>query len=121
MATVHRVFRDLNREAFERCLGQGFQEQGLGPEVAVALDGKTRRGIHGEGVPGVHLVSAYSHARGVVVEQQATRGKGQELEAARALLERLPLQGCTVTGDAQVTQRAVCRQIVAKGGTISSP
>ena len=36
---------------------------------AVAVDGKTLRGIHGEQLPGVHLVAAYAHQIGTVVGQ----------------------------------------------------
>ncbi len=86
----------------------------------MALDGKTLRGIHGEEMPGVHLVAAYAHQMGIVVEQEGAPGKGHELAAARAILERIPLRGLVVTGDALNTQRDVCQTIVEKGGTISS-
>lgn len=119
MATLHRVFRRLDRQAFEAHLGTWSQEQGLAPGEALALDGKALRGIHGEEIPGVHLVAAYAHRTGVVVGQRATKGKGQELEAAGALLEQVPLRGRVVTGDAQFAQRALSRRMVAKGGPTS--
>src|SRR5581483_12249790 len=58
VATVHRVFRDLDHAAFERVVGQWFAAQGLTATEGIAVDGKTLRGIHGEEVPGVHLVAA---------------------------------------------------------------
>ena len=39
------------------------------------IDGKALRGIHGERLPGVHLVAAYAHQSGIVVGQQAVGGK----------------------------------------------
>jgi hypothetical protein len=119
VATLHRVFRRLDREAFEARLGSWLQERGLEPGEALAVDGKTLRGIHGEELPGIHLVAAYAHRSGVVVGQQAAAGKGQELAAVRALMERLPLQGQVVTGDAQFAQRDLSRLVVGKGGTTS--
>jgi hypothetical protein len=36
----------------------------------LALDGKTLRGIHGEDVPGVHLVAALTQRSGQVLAQK---------------------------------------------------
>jgi hypothetical protein len=120
VSTLHQVFRRLDREGFERALGGWLQKRGLPPGAAVAVDGKTLRGIHGAQVPGVHLLAAYAHATGIVVGQQAVGNKENELTALPGLLAQLNLQGLVVTGDALFTQREVCREIVAKGGITSS-
>ena len=120
VSTLHQVFSRLDREAFELLLGQWLGERGLEAGEALAIDGKRLRGIHGEQLPGVHLVAAYAHQSGVVLGQQAVADKRNELEAVYQLLARLDLQDRVVTGDAQFTQREVCRRIVAKGGTTSS-
>ena len=120
VSTLHRVFSQLDRESFERALGGWLQGRGLHQTEAVAVDGKTLRGIHGEELPGVHLVAAYAHRSGIVVGQQAVKEKGNELGALPGLLSQLDLEGRVLTGDAQFTQRRECRQIVAKGGTASS-
>ena len=122
-ATVHRIFRRLDHAAFEQVLGQWFSTQGLQPDEAIAIDGKTLRGIHGEEVPGVHLVAAFAHQTRTVLAQAATEGKGHELAGVKAVLATLPeriLSGHVVTGDALLAQRELCRQILSKGGTISS-
>jgi len=119
VSTLHQVFSRLDREGFEGALGRWVQERGLQPTEAVAVDGKTLRGIHGEQLPGVHLVAAYAHQAGVVVGQQAVGEKQNELGALSGLLNQLDLRGRVVTGDALFTQRAVCRKIVRKGGTTS--
>lgn len=122
--TLHRAFRHPDHAAFEQVLGQWFAAQGLEREEALAIDGKTLRGIHGEEIPGVHVVAAYAHQTRVVLAQAETVGTGHELAGAQAVLAQLParlLAGRVVTGDALLAQRALCRQIIQKGGTISSP
>jgi hypothetical protein len=116
-ATLHGVFKRLDKERFERVLGGWLQEQGLKAGEALAVDGKKLRGIHGEQLPGVHLLAAYAHETGIVVAQQAVEDKHNELNALPGLLEQLGLHGRVITGDAQFTQREVCREIVRKGGT----
>jgi hypothetical protein len=125
-ATLHRAFRYLDHAAFERVLGQWFAAQGLQPDEALAIDGKTLRGIHGEEIPGVHLVAAFAHQTRVVLAEAETRGKGHEIAGSTAVVAALAdlpvrlLSGRIVTGDALLAHRALCRQIVQKGGIISS-
>jgi DDE family transposase len=116
VATLHRVFKGLDAAAFERALGAWLRASGVDPVDAVALDGKTLRGIHGDAVPGVHLVAAYAHRAGAVLAQAPSPGKGQELAAAKAVLNEEGVAGRVATGDALPTQRDVCLQIVAGGG-----
>jgi hypothetical protein len=78
VATRHRAFRALDHAAFEQVLTAWFAAHGLEADAARAIDGKTRRGIHGEEIPGVHLVAAFAHQTRVLVAQAETRGKGQE-------------------------------------------
>ena len=63
VATLHRVFRRLDRGAFERVLTGWLQEQGLRPAEPLATDGKQLRGIHGGQLPGVHLVASWWTSR----------------------------------------------------------
>jgi Transposase DDE domain len=125
--TLHRAFRALDHAAFERVVTDWFAAQGRAPDEALAIDGKTLRGIHGEEIPGVHLVAAFAHQTRVALVQAATVGKGHELAGVQAVLAAvlaaLPtrlLAGRVVTGDALLASRAWCQQIVRKGGTISS-
>ncbi len=75
VATLHRVFGRIDRDELEAILGQWFQARGLPEGEAIALDGKSLRGIHGETLPGVHLVAAYAHLAGRVLAEKG--GKGQ--------------------------------------------
>jgi len=119
--TLHRVFAAIDAPAFERALGQWLAASGVDPTDALAIDGKTLRGIHGDAVPGVHLVAAYAHRAGAVLGQAPSPGKGQELAAAKTVLGEAPLAGRPVTGDALLTQRDVCLRIVAGGGDYLVP
>jgi DDE_Tnp_1-associated/Transposase DDE domain len=121
VATLHRIFKALDVAAFEAALGAWLAASGVGARDALAVDGKTLRGIHGDAVPGVHLVAAYAHRAGAVLGQAASPGKGQELAAVEAVLEVVPLKGRVVTGDALLTQRDVCHQIVAGQGDYLLP
>ena len=118
VATFHRVFRELDAPALEAVLGEWLRARGLQPGEGLAVDGKTLRGIHGEEIAGVHLVAAFAHETGIVIDQQATEGKGQELETVRAMLERLDVRGYVVTGDALLAQRDLSEEIVKKGALL---
>lgn len=121
VATLHRVFKGLDATAFERALGAWGRASGVDPADAVALDGKTLRGIQGDTVPGVHLVAAFAHRAGAVLAQAPSPGKGQELAAAKTVLAEEGVVGRTVTGDALLTQRDVCLRIVAGDGDYLLP
>ncbi len=113
----------LDHAAFERVLTTWFAAQGLEAEEAIAIDGKTLRGIHGEEIPGVHLVAAFAHQTRVVLAQAETRGKGHELAGVEAVLAHVagaPAGWAGGHGGCALGQRALCQQIVEKGGTISS-
>jgi hypothetical protein len=121
VATLHRVFKDLDVGAFEAAVGRWLVNSGVEPDDPLSLDGKTLRGIHGGEIPGVHLVSAYANRAGTVLAQVAAPGKGQELAAAKEVLRRVSLEGRVVVADALLTQRNVCEQIVAGGGEYLLP
>jgi len=121
VATLHRVFKALDVGAFERAVGAWLAQTGVEADEALALDGKALRGIHGEQVPGVHLVGAYAQRSAALIGQLRAAGKGHELAAAKELLGELPVQGRLVTGDALLTQRDVARRVVAGGGDYLLP
>ena len=121
VATFHRVFKDLDVDRFEAVLGEWLSNSGVELGEVLSLDGKTLRGIHGEAIPGAHLVSAYAPGSGAVLAQVAAPGKGQELAAAKEVLRPVPLDGRVVVADALLTQREVCEQIVAGGGDYLFP
>jgi hypothetical protein len=121
VATFHRIFKALDVAAFEQAVGAWLQRSGVAPTDALAVDGKALRGVERPDVPGAYLVSVYAHEAETVIAQLRTAGKGHELAAARQLLAEVPLAGRLVTGDALLTQRDLCAQIVARGGDYLLP
>lgn len=122
--TIHRVFAGLDVEAFERALSEwlsGLAQVGLKPDDLLAVDGKTLRGIHGEELPGMHLVAVYAVHSDRVLTQMTAGGKGTELNGVKGALAEVDLAGKIVTGDALQTQRDVCEQIVQSGGNYLFP
>jgi predicted transposase YbfD/YdcC len=122
-ATLHRIFRHLDRDAVEAKLGawaEGVVVSTLpaqeGGEAAVALDGKTLRGSRKQGAPGVHLLSAMAHHLGLTLAQQAVDDKTNEITQVETVLRQLVLPGRVFTMDALLTQRQVAQTIVAGGG-----
>ena len=53
-------------------------DNGLDDAEALAVDGKSLQGIHGERLPGVHLVSAFGHRSGVVIGEKAVGSSGEQ-------------------------------------------
>lgn len=75
VSTLHLVFKTLDVQAFEAALAR-WAQAGLGDcWETVALDGKALRGIHGEQLPGVRLVAAYSDGAGRVLAQSGGQGR----------------------------------------------
>jgi len=69
VATLHRVFKWLNIVQFEAAL-RDWARQNLGDEEAIAIDAKGLLGIHGEELPGVRLLAAYTPQSGLVLAQK---------------------------------------------------
>ena len=118
--TLHRLFAGVAYAAVEAALG-AWAEQALAQAVAhglegVALDGKTLRGSKKRGAADAHLLAALSHRLGVVLGQVAVADKTNEIGAADELLLGLVLEGRVITADALLTQRALARAVVARGG-----
>jgi len=113
------VLQRVSPEGFRSC----FQEwtdalvQATGGQV-VAIDGKTSRGSRDRrgGRGPLHLVSAWAAHNRLVLGQEATDEKSNEITAIPKLLSILVLKGCIVTIDAMGCQRAIAEQIVEQGG-----
>jgi hypothetical protein len=69
VATLHRIFKRLDVARFEGAL-RDWSKANLGDEEAIAIDGKGLLGIHGEELPGVRLLAAYTPESGLVLAQK---------------------------------------------------
>jgi len=122
-ATLHTVFRHVDRDAVEATLGAWAESVVVSTppapsagEAAIALDGKTLRGSRQQGAPGVHLLSALSHHLGLTLAQQAVDAKTNEITPVETVLRQLVLKGRVVTMDALLTQRHIAQTMVDQGG-----
>lgn len=82
----------------------------------IAIDGKTLRGARRLGAADVHLLSAWSSAEGVVLDQCAVPDATNELGAIGTLFDHLAFEGHTLTFDAAFTQWAVADAVLRGGG-----
>lgn len=81
----------------------------------VAIDGKTICKSGNEEHKPFHIVTAYCSDMQLVLGQQNTEDKSNEITAIPTLLDCLEIRGCTVTIDAMGTQRKIAEKIIEKG------
>ena len=116
--TLNDVINGLDAELFKTCFStwvETLREQD--PDI-IAIDGKTSRRTHArrKGREPLHLVSAWAARQRLVLGQEATADKSNEITAIPLLLERLELRGALVTIDAMGTQTDIAEKIVERGG-----
>ena len=117
--TIARLMRKLNTKQFAFCFTSWIKAvtQETNGDV-IAIDGKTlRRSFSTEdGKSAIHMVSAWSTANGVVLGQEKTAEKSNEITAIPELLNSLAIKGCIVTIDAMGCQKDIAEQIVKQKG-----
>ena len=124
--TFSRLFRLLDPAAFGRVFAAFLDDLGADGTGVVAIDGKTlRRSFdRAAGRSPLHVVTAFGTDARLVIGQSAVprdkpgdgTGGGNEITAARALLETLCLAGVLVTADALHTQTETAALILGRGG-----
>jgi hypothetical protein len=107
VATLSNLLRRLDLQDVEAQLsGYMLKGQTLLPAgTHVALDGKTLRATHDEGVPLVHLLSVFAVNMQSVLGQIRMNAGENEITAGLRLLAALPLEGTVVTADAIFAQK----------------
>ena len=113
--TIARLMRKLDPKLFQGCFMRWMQSVvELTDGDIIAVDGKTARGSRNGSDSPLHLVSAWSAANGVVLGQEKTAQKSNEIKAIPELLNALSIKGCLVTIDAMGCQKEIAKQIVEK-------
>ena len=115
--TLGRVFSRIDAKAFTDCFLSWVQAiRPVLPRDIVALDGKTLRRSFDTASEksALHMVSAFSHASGLVLGQRAVEDKSNEITAIPELLKMRDLKGCIVTIDAMGCQKAIAAEIVKR-------
>lgn len=116
--TYRRVFQDIISEVeFGQLMEKYHQQRSDQIGEILAMDGKTLRGTRiADRQSGDHVLSVYDGQSQRVLAQEPVGSKENEIVAAPQALERVPLAGKIVTGDAMHTQRAISASIVEQGG-----
>ena len=116
--TIARVISALNVEEFSDRFESFTQELIQQVKGTLAIDGKTmRRSFDSKkNLKAKHIVSAWATGCKLVLAQERTEEKSNEITAIPELLKRLDLQGQIVTLDAMGCQRDICEQITEEGG-----
>jgi len=116
--TLCEVIAALDPALFKACFLAWVETlRGAEPDL-IAIDGKTSRRSHDHGKDRspLHLVSAWATKQRLVLGQEATEAKSNEITAIPLLLERLELRGALVTIDAMGTQTKIAQKILDRGG-----
>jgi predicted transposase YbfD/YdcC len=116
--TLCDVFAALDPELFKACFLAWISDLCDDDPDIIAIDGKTSRRSHDrrKGRNPLHLVSAWAARQRIVLGQQATEEKSNEITAIPLLLKHLDLKDALVTMDAMGTQTDIARAIRDGGG-----
>lgn len=115
LSTVWTILSRLDPQSLDEALSDWAAEQPGQPEEAVSVDGKTLRGSKRAGARALQVVAAVGQQMKMVLKQRQV-AEGDEIEAAIALLQGMPLAGRVVTLDAGLTQSRVTDTILGVGG-----
>jgi hypothetical protein len=115
--TFSNIFAIIDPDLFKACLVEHLGTlQPILMDRIIALDGKRLRGSHGLKTDPVHAVSAWDAECGITLAQEFVSEKSNEIEAIPRLLEKLDLEGHTVTIDAMGTHTHIAEKITSMGG-----
>jgi predicted transposase YbfD/YdcC len=114
---LNELMNALNPALFSECFVTWVNSLRDDEPDIVAVDGKTSRRTHAKskGRQPLHLVSAWASRQRLVLGQQATDIKSNEITAIPLLLERLKLKGALVTIDATDCQSKIAATILDRG------
>jgi predicted transposase YbfD/YdcC len=113
--TFQRIFASIEPKEFEKRFTQWVSSicKSTDKEI-VSIDGKTLRASRKKGGSPLHLVNAWANKNQLVLGQEATANKSNEITAIPNLLDVLDLNGCIVTIDAMGTQKNIAEKIAEK-------
>lgn len=113
--TINRLFASLDTKLLHDCFLEWVKSiaQVTNGRI-VSIDGKRLCNSGTKGKKGfIHLVNAWCSTNNMVIGQQKTDEKSNEITAIPALLELLILEGAIVTIDAMGCQTAIAEKIIS--------
>lgn len=115
--TIARIISKVEPDKLQTAFIEWMKEaQELTDGDVIAIDGKTLRSSYNreDRQSTIHMVNAFSVANGVVLGQEKTDQKSNEITAMPELLKLLDIKGALVTIDAMGTQADIAHAIVEK-------
>lgn len=115
--TYRRVFQEIiSEDELERLMEAYHQQRAAKSCEVLGMDGKALRGTRmADQERSDYVLSVYDVQSQQVLAQAAVESAENEVVVAPRVLERVPLAGKIVTGDAFHTQRGVSAYIVSRG------
>lgn len=113
--TLRRFFTAVDPNQFQELFitwVESFQFDLKGQ--VIAIDGKTSRHSFDHNKKPLHLLSAFVSQARIVLGQQATTQKSNEITAIPELLDLLDIKGATITIDAMGCQKNIAKKIKEK-------
>ena len=116
--TLNDIVNAIDGETFKTCFSSWVETLKDAEPDIIAIDGKTSRRAHAraKGVSPLHMVSAWASRQRLVLGQEATGEKSNEIRAIPLLLQRLELKGALVTIDAIGAQIDIAATVIERGG-----
>lgn len=115
--TFNRVISSIDHTVFEEkfiAWTSGILKLS-GQKEIISVDGKTIRGAKSNGKKSpIHLVSAWANKNNLVLGQNKTDEKSNEITAVPQLLECLFIEDTIVTADAMSCQKGIAKKIIDK-------
>ncbi len=105
--SIGRIIRGIKSDSLLMCFEQWVNSlrEDNGNEQ-ISFDGKTIRGSsHGEAIDALHLMSAMVVRNGLILTQQESEGKKNEIKTMQSMLSKLSVKGAVITADAMHCQR----------------
>ena len=111
---LRTVMNRINPALFMDCFSSWVAQCWPDKLQLVAIDGKTSRRSHNRktGHKALHLVSAFATTSRLVLGQEATEEKSNEITAIPALVERLDLTGALVSIDAMGCNPTIAQSLL---------
>ncbi len=113
--TFARLIATIVLQAFRQCFLDWMQAVHLPTQgEVVAIDGKTLRGSYNrdDRYSTIHMISAYASTNQIVLGQQKTDNKSNEITAIPKLIQMLDLRGALVIIHAMACQSNIAKAIV---------
>lgn len=108
----------IKPEFLRQLLGEWLKTlpDGLKNQI-LAVDGKCLRGTQDSPTlnPTLHLVSLFVAEEGIILAQQPTENKSNEITAIPKVLDQINIQGAIITSDAMGCQKDIAKKICENG------